>query len=317
MQTMVTAARTLAAAIVSLSFTAGACENARRASDPSPAGPGSSAPSATPSSPVEASAPAAGAPDRSTSTVPSPCPPSTTLVEGSYCNDLRHWCLEGYPSIGAPWTKYYPGGALGVTYCEKYVVGKTECRGGERPLRFCIDTYEHPGKGEKPTVMVSWLDADRLCKARSERLCNDDEWTLACEGPERTPYPYGWERDETACNIGKDLPPHRSNEKIYSKDPAVSQAELDRLDLRVPSGSMPRCVSPFGVYDMTGNADEWCRSVTNKAASMTRAPFVSVFKGGHMLGKVRNRCRPETNAHGPEFYYHVEGFRCCADVRAQ
>jgi formylglycine-generating enzyme required for sulfatase activity len=232
-----------------------------------------------------------------------------------YCNDLRHWCLEGYPSIGAQWTKYYPSGALGVTYCEKYVPGKVECRGGERPLRYCIDTYEYPGAGEKPAVMVSWIEAGELCKARGERLCNDDEWTLACEGAERAPYPYGWERDETACNIGKALPPHRSNEKLYSKDPAVSKAELDRLDLRVPSGSMPRCVSPFGIYDMTGNADEWARNVTNKAASMTHEPFVSVFKGGHMLGKVRNRCRPETSAHGPEFYYHVEGFRCCAATK--
>lgn len=315
MKTLVTAARTLAAAIVSLSFTAGACENARRTPTPPQGERGPTAAPPPPSSPADASAPAAGAPERSSSTAPSPCPPATTLVEGSYCTDLRHWCLEGYPTIGSNWTTYYPHGAVGVEYCEKYVVGRAQCVGKERPLRFCIDTYEHPGKGEKPTVMVSWIDAQKLCAARGERLCNDDEWTLACEGPERTPYPYGWQRDETACNIGKALPPHRDNAKIYSKDPAVSGPELDRLDLRVPSGSMPRCVSPFGVYDMTGNADEWCRDVTHPAASMTHEPFVSVFKGGHMLGKVRNRCRPATTAHGPEFYYHVEGFRCCADTK--
>ncbi len=244
----------------------------------------------------------------------SACPPGMTEVSGSYCSNLWHWCLEGYPSIGTPWTKF-PSGQPGVEYCEKYVPGKAVCKGTERPLRFCIDAYEQPGEGRKPTVMVSWYDADRLCKAQGRRLCNDDEWTLACEGPDRTPYPYGWERDETACNIGKTLPPHRDNAKIFSKDPAVSQAELDRLDLRVPTGSMPRCVSPFGVYDMTGNADEWCRDVTTRGASMNHAPFVSVFKGGHMLGKIRNRCRPATTAHGPEFSYHVEGFRCCADPK--
>lgn len=231
-------------------------------------------------------------------------------ISGNYCTNLWHWCLEGYPTIGSQWTTYYPNGVPGVEYCEKYVVGKTACKGTERPLRFCIDRYEYPGKDELPRVMVTWHDAERLCKERGARLCDDDEWTLACEGAERLPYPYGWERDEGACNIGKKLPPNRSNEKLYSKDPAVAAAELARLDLRVPSGSMPRCVSPFGVYDMTGNADEWAKNVT-----MGGRPFVSLFKGGHMLGKVRNRCRPSTTAHGPEFYYHVEGFRCCANAK--
>jgi hypothetical protein len=241
---------------------------------------------------------------------PRACPQGMTEVSGRYCANLRHWCLEGYPTIGSPRTKYYPGGAVGVEYCEKYVVGKAVCDGPERPLRFCIDTHEEPGADRLPTVMISWYDADRLCRAQGKRLCDDDEWTLACEGPDRTPYPYGWERDETACNIGKTLPPHRDNAKIYSKDPAVSQKELDRLDLRVPSGSMPRCVSAYGVYDMTGNVDEWARNATMHGRS-----YNSVFKGGHMLGKIRNRCRPATTAHGPEFAYHVEGFRCCADTK--
>jgi sulfatase modifying factor 1 len=266
-----------------------------------------------PSAPTaETPAPEAAAPVAETK---ASCAAGMTEVTGNYCTELRHWCLEGYPTIGSNWTKYYPTGAIGVEYCEKYVVGKAECVGKERPLHYCIDTYEQPGKGQKPTVMVSWYQAEKLCEAQGRRLCQDDEWTLACEGNERTPYPYGWERDETACNIGKALAPHRDNGKIYSKDPAVSQAELDRLDLRVPSGSMPRCVSPFGVYDLTGNADEWCRDVTTKGASLDHAPFVSVFKGGHMLGKVRNRCRPATTAHGPDFYYHVEGFRCCATAK--
>lgn len=255
-------------------------------------------------------APRAAAPTPTPPAQPVACASDMTEVAGNYCTNLWHWCLEGYPTIGSQWTKYHPNGVPGVEYCEKYVVGKAECKGAERPLRFCIDQYEYPGKDELPRVMVTWYEAERLCKERGKRLCDDDEWTLACEGADRLPYPYGWERDETACNIGKRLPPNRSNEKLYSKDPAVAAAELARLDLRVPSGSMPRCVSPFGVYDMTGNADEWARNVT-----MRGQPFVSLFKGGHMLGKVRNRCRPSTTAHGPEFYYHVEGFRCCANAK--
>lgn len=262
--------------------------------------------------PLAGTSAAASAPAPSMPTPPpsSACPPDMAEVRGSYCTNLWHWCLEGYPTIGSPWTTYYPNGAPSVEYCEKYVVGKSACKGTERPLRFCIDQYEYPGKGDLPRVMVTWHEAERLCKERGKRLCDDDEWTLACEGPDRLPYPYGWERDETACNIGKTLPPNRSNERLYSKDPAVAAAELARLDLRVPSGSMPKCVSPFGAYDMTGNADEWARNVT-----MRGQPFISLFKGGHMLGRVRNRCRPSTTAHGPDFSYHVEGFRCCANAQ--
>ena len=29
----------------------------------------------------------------------------------------------------------------------------------------------------------------------------------------------------------------------------------------VPSGSLPKCKSPFGVYDMTGNVDEYTKSI--------------------------------------------------------
>jgi len=251
-----------------------------------------------------ASTPVADASVAPTADKPPACMPGMTEISGSYCSALRHYCLEGYPSIGSSWTKYYPNGAVGVTYCEKYVVGRAECTGSERPLHFCIDTYEYPGQGELPMVEVTWYEAERRCRARGQRLCKDDEWTLACEGPNRTPYPYGWQRDESVCNIGRT--PERGVD-----------TRTARMALRVPSGSMPGCVSPFGVYDMTGNADEWCRDVTTRGASMERDPFISVFKGGHMLGKVRNRCRPATVSHGPTFSLDVEGFRCCADVTAQ
>jgi formylglycine-generating enzyme required for sulfatase activity len=200
----------------------------------------------------------------------------------------------------------------GVEYCEKYLAGKAVCKGKEVPKHFCIDTYEYPNRvGELPRVMVSWREADEICRAEDKRLCDDDEWTLACEGPERTPYPYGWERDETICNIGQMHAKGPRLDDIYSKDPAVAAAELARIDLREKIGEgHPMCVSPFGVHDMTGNVDEWARNVT-----MHAQPFVSLFKGGHYLGKVRNRCRPATTFHDPDFLFYVEGFRCCANAK--
>jgi sulfatase modifying factor 1 len=242
------------------------------------------------------------------------CPTGMKEVVGNYCADVEHLCIEGWADISSPY-KVYPGGAKGVTYCQKYKPGHALCIGATTAMRFCIDQYEYPNvKGELPRVLVSWLEADKLCKTQGKRLCNDNEWTLACEGPDRLPFGYGWNRDETVCNIKRKIP--LPNRQLFSQpDSPEAQAELLRVDGRHPIGSHPQCVSPYGVYDMTANVDEWCRDVTTKGASMTREPFVSVFKGGHMMGNIRNRCRPATTAHGPEFYDFVQGFRCCAEAR--
>jgi formylglycine-generating enzyme required for sulfatase activity len=174
--------------------------------------------------------------------------------------------------------------------------------------RFCMDRYEWPNKvGAVPLYMASWVEAKATCESIGKRLCKDTEWTQACEGPERQPYPYGsgYVRDDAACNIDKPyIWPHP--EKIY--DARTSAEELARLDQREPSGSRSNCVSSYGVHDMTGNVDEWVVNV-----SQSGHPFVSGLKGGYW-GPVRTRCRPMTTAHEPTFRYYQIGFRCCGDA---
>ncbi len=105
---------------------------------------------------------------------------------------------------------------------------------------------------------------------RQAFLCSDTEWTLACEGEERRPYPYGngYERDERACNIDK---PYiwPDAEKVYGAK--TSAAELARLDQREPSGVARGRVSPYGVHDMVGNVDEWVVNVSQAG----KPPFQS------------------------------------------
>jgi formylglycine-generating enzyme required for sulfatase activity len=175
--------------------------------------------------------------------------------------------------------------------------------------RFCIDRYEWPNKvGALPRYMASWYEAKASCAATGKRLCTDTEWTLACEGEDRRPYPYGdgYERDQQACNIDKPyIWPHP--EKVY--DPDAQAAELARLDQREPSGSRASCTSPYGVSDMVGNVDEW---VVN--ASQSGKPHISALKGGYW-GPVRTRCRAITTGHGQTFKYYQIGFRCCDQAR--
>lgn len=176
-----------------------------------------------------------------------------------------------------------------------------------KSMHFCIDTYEYPNvAGQNPLIFVNWNEAGAMCATRGKRLCNEDEWTFACEGPEALPYPYGYTRDGTACNIDRQWRPF--NEKnMYPRDSEKARNELDRLWQGVPSGTMPRCVSPFGVHDQTGNVDEWTTQV-----HVSRQP--SILKGGYW-STVRTRCRPSTRSHGPGHFFYQQGFRCCADPK--
>ena len=82
---------------------------------------------------------------------------------------------------------------------------------------FCIDRYEYPNKpGAKPVVMETGTRRKRRLRGEGKRLCGDSEWTLACEGQERLPYPYGYARNADACNIDK---PHPDVDEAAIADP--------------------------------------------------------------------------------------------------
>jgi len=174
------------------------------------------------------------------------------------------------------------------------------------PLHYCVDRFEYPNRrGAYPWIMVNWNESKALCARDGKRLCTETEWTFACEGEEAMPYPYGYERDSEACVI--DRIGHAPDELALSgRTDRRAMLELDRLWLGEASGARPRCRSPFGVYDMTGNVDEW-------ATSDRPGERPSILKGGYW-GPVRTRCRPSTRAHGEDFVFYQQGFRCCADA---
>jgi hypothetical protein len=190
--------------------------------------------------------------------------------------------------------------------CEKFR-NRVRCLGRKKPIHVCIDRYEYPNRvGEKPTVAVTFTEAAELCAAEGKRLCTADEWTQACEGPEHLPYPYGFTRDDTACN--HDKPYRIPNDNAYQNE-KTRALEIARLDQSEPSGSRAACVSAYGVYDMTGNVDEWVR---NESGSVSGPAYESGLKGGYW-GPVRNRCRPMTTDHNHWHHGYQIGFRCCSD----
>jgi len=228
-----------------------------------------------------------------------PCSPDMVSVEGDYCPSAPQNCLRWLD----PATKLQ---------CAEFEHAPSAggCGMSAQHKRFCIDRYEWPNiAGAMPRYMASWNEAKASCESTGKRLCSDTEWTLACEGPDRQPYPYGdgYVRDDHACNIDKPyIWPHP--EKIF--DTKHQDEELTRLDQREASGSRLACVSPYGVRDMVGNVDEW---VVNE--SQFGKPYRSGLKGGYW-GPVRTRCRPMTTAHEENFRYYLIGFRCCGEARA-
>ena len=223
--------------------------------------------------------------------LPDACPSDMTLVDGDFCPALEYQC-DRFVEESSP-------------SCSEYG-RKPDCRLNQTSERFCVDRYEWPNKpGEKPAVFVTWYQAKAACENVGKRLCKRAEWSLACEGPKRAPYPYGWDRFPSPCNVSRPVD-EADPKKLQS--PGTRNAEIARLWQADPIGSHPECVSPFGAFDMVGNVDEWTDNSGEGGAP------VSTLNGGYW-GPVRNTCRLTTKTHGPEFQFYQIGFRCCADSR--
>jgi hypothetical protein len=224
------------------------------------------------------------------------CPSSMKLVSGDYCTDVEQKC-----------TKSWYDASNKKTICERFDA-RVRCKGKTVPKRFCMDTYEWPNaKGKRPEVMNRFHQAQVKCAAIGKRLCTETEWTLACEGPKRMPFPYGFERDTGKCH--GDVPWDDPNmSKVAERDPA----ELARLWRGVRSGTQRECVSAYGVADLPGNADEVVASETFGAG--WRGKYDSVHTGGPWYQGVRNQCRPKIYTHDEGFYYYFLSFRCCAEA---
>jgi sulfatase modifying factor 1 len=271
-----------------------------------PAPPSSDAePASVPSAQPVAAAPKAGEKGTTPSKVAnkssvdvddSACPQGMQLVEGEYCSKVEHKCV-----------KEWHDKANDKDVCEEFEA-KSTCVGQKVKKRYCMDTYTWPNeKGARPEVMNKFHQAQIKCAAVGKRMCTESEWTLACEGPDMLPFPYGYVRDTNKCHgdMEWDSPDMK---KVAARDPE----ELARLWKGVKNGSQPECISPYGVADLPGNTDEVVQSESFNEPGF-KGKYDSIHSGGPWYKGVRNQCRPKIYTHDEGFYYYFLGFRCCAE----
>lgn len=232
-----------------------------------------------------------------------PCPVGMIHVEGALCPFVAHRCAQ---YLG--FDPYAGDGAESRDERRRCAVYRDDliCEGRPAELSFCIDRFEYPNmSGVKPATMISYREARQACRVEGKRLCDAEEWSFACEGARTMPYPYGIERDATACNIDRRTPRPNARALDNARDVSI---EVGRLDQRVSSGSMSRCSSAFGVADLTGNVAEWVRH----ARAADEQTHESALIGGSWE-RDSSTCRGIDASHGADHRSHISGFRCCAD----
>jgi len=197
--------------------------------------------------------------------------------------------------------------SLDAYFIDKFEVSNAEYRecvnDGGCPQTGSPDGFTRPGYRDDPAfssypvVGVNWDQAAAYCRWAGQRLPTEAEWEYAAKGLDNLTWPWG-----NSFNAGLS---------------AAGSPDTEPVD------SFPGGASPFGVFNMAGNVNEWVQDAYDAnfyASSPSSNPVstggnVRVFRGGSFAN-------PDGSFYTTSRRYNREGaftdvdmgFRCAMDL---
>jgi formylglycine-generating enzyme len=180
-------------------------------------------------------------------------------------------------------------------------------------------TFRNPGFDQKdghPVTGITWNDAQAFIewlnlkeKTTRYRLPTEAEWEYACRAGSETPFYWGNQPDGSHANFA-DM--HYA--KTFPDDKFVNSKVDDGYVYTSPVTSFKP--NAFGLYDMSGNVNEWCQDwySSYKPADLTdpvgpKKGSYRVLRGGSwcsMAGGTRSTNRGKNT---PDYSFSQTGFR--------